>query len=108
MTSAYREAYLKTCNFLFETYSALVPPLMDLMEKKTPREHDVSKIAYTAALRAKVLDCLRGLLPASALTNMGVYGNGRFFEVFDSEAQCSQSRRNAGHWPESLFKSFRR
>ena len=80
MTSAFRESYVKTCNFLFETYSALIPPLTELMEKKFPKEHDVSKVAYTAALRAKVLDCLRGLLPASALTNMGMYGNGRFFE----------------------------
>lgn len=81
MTSAYRDIYVDTCNYLFETYSQLIPPLTDLMEKKFPREHEVSKVAYTAALRAKVLDCLRGLLPASALTNMGVYGNGRFFET---------------------------
>jgi thymidylate synthase ThyX len=80
MTSAFRESYIKACDFLFETYSALIPPLTELMEKKFPKEHDVSKVAYTAALRAKVLDCLRGLLPASALTNMGMYGNGRFFE----------------------------
>lgn len=80
MTSAFREPYINVCNFLFETYSALIPPLTELMEKKFPKEHEVSKVAYTAALRAKVLDCLRGLLPASALTNMGMYGNGRFFE----------------------------
>jgi thymidylate synthase ThyX len=80
MTSAFRDVYLQTCNRLFETYSTLIPPLTELMEKKFPKEHDVSKVAYTAALRAKVLDCLRGLLPSSALTNMGVYGNGRFFE----------------------------
>lgn len=80
MTSAYRDEYLKTCNMLFDTYSQLIPPLTELMEKKFPKEHDVSKVAYTAALRAKVLDCLRGLLPASALTNMGMFGNGRFFE----------------------------
>jgi len=80
MTSAFRELYLKTCNNLFETYSSLIPPLTELMEKKFPKEHDISKVAYTAALRAKVLDCLRGLLPSSALTNMGMYGNGRFFE----------------------------
>lgn len=81
MTSAYREVYLDTCNHLFETYSKLIPPLTELMEKKFPKEAEVSKVAYAAALRAKVLDCLRGLLPASALTNMGVYGNGRFFET---------------------------
>ncbi|MBY0529304.1 MAG: FAD-dependent thymidylate synthase [Rhabdochlamydiaceae bacterium] len=81
MTSAFRETYLETCNRLFEVYSTLIPPLSELMEKRFPKEHDVSKVAYTAALRAKVLDCLRGLLPASALTNMGMYGNGRFFET---------------------------
>lgn len=80
MTSAYRDLYLKTCNMLFDTYSELIPPLTELMEKRFPKEHDVSKVAYSAAVRAKVLDCLRGLLPASALTNMGVFGNGRFFE----------------------------
>lgn len=81
MTSAYRDIYLQTCDALFDTYSRLVPPLTEFMEKRFPREHEVSKVAYTAALRAKVLDCLRGLLPAGSLTNMGVFGNGRFFET---------------------------
>lgn len=81
MTSAFRETYVETCNQLFDTYSKLIPPLTELMEKRFPKEHDVSKVAYTAALRAKVLDCLRGLLPASALTNMGIFGNGRFYET---------------------------
>jgi thymidylate synthase ThyX len=88
MTSAYRELYLSTCNHLFETYSQLIPPLTELMEKRFPKEHDVSKVAYTAALRARVLDALRGLLPASALTNMGVYGNGRFFEQLIQKLNC--------------------
>jgi len=88
MASAFRDVYLKTCNYLFETYSSLIPPLTDLIEKRFPKEHDVSKVAYTAALRAKVLDCLRGLLPASALTNMGMYGNGRFFECLIQKLNC--------------------
>lgn len=81
MTSAYRELYLATCNDLFETYSRLIPSLTALIEKGFPKDPAISKGAYTAALRAKVLDCLRGLLPASAMTNMGVFGNGRFFEA---------------------------
>lgn len=81
MTSAYKELYLETCNHLFETYSQLIPPLTTLIEKGFPKDPAISKGAYTAALRAKVLDCLRGLLPASAMTNMGVFGNGRFFEA---------------------------
>ena len=81
MTSAYRDLFLQTCNHLFDTYSKLIPPLTALIEQGFPKEPTISKGAYTAALRAKVLDCLRGLLPAGAMTNMGVYGNGRFYET---------------------------
>lgn len=88
MTSAYRDLYMETCNFLFETYSKLIPPLTALIEQQFPRDHTISKVAYTASLRAKVLDCLRGLLPASALTNMGVFGNGRFFEKLIQKLNC--------------------
>lgn len=88
MTSAYRDIYVETCNHLFEVYGKLIPPLTEQMEKSFPKEHDISNVAYTAALRAKVLDCLRGLLPASALTNMGLYGNGRFFETMIQKLNC--------------------
>ena len=88
MTSAYRSIYLDTCNMLFDTYSQLIPPMTEWMEKRFPRDPETSKVAYTASLRAKVLDCLRGLLPASTLTNMGVYGNGRFFEVMIKKLHC--------------------
>ena len=88
MTSAFRDRYLSTCNHLFDTYSNLIPKLTEVMEKRFPKDHDVSNVAYTAALRAKVLDCLRGLLPASALTNMGLFGNGRFFETLIQKLNC--------------------
>lgn len=88
MASAYRDIYIDMCNRLFDTYSSLIAPMTELMEKKFPKEHDVSKVAYSAAIRAKVLDCLRGLLPASALTNMGVFGNGRFFENLIQKLNC--------------------
>lgn len=80
MTSAYRNYYLDTCNDLFDTYSRLIPPLTEIMEKKVPKGFNQTAGAYRASIRCKVLDCLRGLLPASTLTNMGLYGNGRFFE----------------------------
>jgi len=88
MTSAYREIYVGICNELFEVYSRLISPLTEYMEKKFPKEHDVSRVAHTAAIRSKVLDCLRGLLPASALTNMGICGNGRFFESLLQKLNC--------------------
>lgn len=88
MTSAYRDIYVNTCNMLFETYSKLVPQLTALLDEKMPKDASLSKVAYTAALRAKVLDCLRGLLPAGSLTNMGVYGNGRFFDGLIHKLHC--------------------
>ncbi|MCE5318776.1 MAG: FAD-dependent thymidylate synthase [Parachlamydia sp.] len=89
MTSAYRDIFLDTCNMLFDTYSKLIPQLTARIEEKTPKDPNISKGAYTAALRAKVLDCLRGLLPAGTLTNMGVYGNGRFFEQLIHKLHCN-------------------
>lgn len=88
MTSAYRSLYINTCNMLFDTYAKLIPPLTAYMETRFPRDGETSKSAYAAAIRAKVLDCLRGLLPASTLTNMGFYGNGRFFEYLIHKLHC--------------------
>lgn len=89
MTSAYRDVYINTCNLLFETYSKMIPPLTAKMEELMPHDPNTSKAAYSAALRSKVLDCLRGLLPAGTLTNMGIYGNGRFYEQLIHKLHCS-------------------
>lgn len=89
MTSAYRDIYVNTCNMLFDTYSRLIPPLTAQFEERYPYDPSTSKAAYTAALRAKVLDCLRGLLPAGTLTNMGIFGNGRFYEQLIHKLHCN-------------------
>lgn len=88
MTSAFRDIYLQTCNMLFETYGKLIPPLTEYFEHKFPKDASISQAAYTAATRAKVLDCLRGLLPAGTLTNMGIFGNGRFYEQLIHKLHC--------------------
>lgn len=80
MTSAHRDLYLDMCNELFTTYTQLIAPLTGYMQEQFPKEESLSKMAYNSVIRARVLDCLRGLLPASTLTNVGIYGNGRFFE----------------------------
>jgi len=88
MASNHRTMFVETCNRLFETYTALAFQLTEQMKSKFPPQTTAPKGAYTAALRAKVLDCLRGLLPASSLTNMGLYGNGRFFETMIQKLNC--------------------
>lgn len=88
MTSAFKDEYIDICNHLFETYQKLIPPLTEKIKQNFPKTAEMSTVAYTSALRAKVLDCLRGLLPAGTLTNMGVYGNGRFFQTLIQKLNC--------------------
>ncbi|MDH4247246.1 MAG: FAD-dependent thymidylate synthase [Deltaproteobacteria bacterium] len=80
MASPHRERYLRTCNSLFETYRDLQTPLIRFIEHEVPRPPEINEAAWRRSVRARALDALRGLLPASTLTNMGIFGNGRFFE----------------------------
>lgn len=88
MTSAYKDDYINICNKLFDTYNELIAPLTTHIKKNFPCPEDMNERAYNASLRAKVFDCLRGLLPASTLTSLGIFGNGRFFETFIQKMQC--------------------
>jgi len=103
MASQYADDYAASMDSLFETYSRLVPVLTKYVEEQWPiDEFDFqydrtqpavkfrsladekaikrARSAYAGAVRAKVCDALRYLLPASTLTNMGFYGNGRFWQ----------------------------
>ena len=80
MNSDYAADYEAVCDQLFETYTMLQEPMTSYIQSGFPKPDGYSTGAYNAALRAKVLDSIRGLLPAATLTNMGIYGNGRFYE----------------------------
>ncbi|HEY5428751.1 MAG TPA: FAD-dependent thymidylate synthase, partial [Solirubrobacteraceae bacterium] len=45
-----------------------------------PRSGDEAPAAYDRAIKAKALDLLRGLLPASSLSHMGIYATGQTYE----------------------------
>ncbi|MBP5972799.1 FAD-dependent thymidylate synthase [Brasilonema sp. CT11] len=80
MASSYAERYEKTLDCLFETYTALIDPLLSWIQAQIPKDKATSERAYYSATRAKTLDLLRGLLPMATLTNVGLFGNGRAFE----------------------------
>lgn len=80
LTSRYGKLYETTCNTLFDTYSELVDPMILYFKTKFPKAVEISDKAYETSIRAKACDTLRGLLPLSTITNMGVFGNGRAFE----------------------------
>lgn len=80
MQSKHAELYIETMNLLFDSYSFLIEPIKKFVIETNPREEGISDRAYNFTIRAKACDTLRGLLPASTLTNVGLYGNGRAFE----------------------------
>ncbi|MCH2267376.1 MAG: FAD-dependent thymidylate synthase, partial [SAR324 cluster bacterium] len=56
-------------------------PIRKHVRKQLPRDPEISQAAYERSLQARAYDIIRGLLPSATLTNMGVFGNGRFFET---------------------------
>lgn len=78
--SEFADVYQKTCDLCFEKYSELVPKVSDFVMELEPKDEKTSDRAYKSTIRAKTCDILRGMLPASTLTNMGVFGDGRAFE----------------------------
>ena len=47
----------------------------------SPRPGGGLRVAYRQSVRARALDALRGLLPAGALSNVGIYGSGQSYEL---------------------------
>ena len=101
--SKFVDLYEETCNFSFDVYSKNIEPMINYVREKYPiekysfkdsrdnKEKLFSKLkidadiksanmVYRGSTKAKALDILRGLLPASTLTNVGITGNGRAFE----------------------------
>src|ERR1700704_306939 len=75
---------------LFRTYSELIEPLTERIRRRYPMESGETERAWKSTTRAKALDLLRGLLPAAALTNLGLYGNGRAFEYLLTKLAASE------------------
>jgi thymidylate synthase ThyX len=101
--SRFADMYLDSCNLSFDVYSKNIDPMINYVREKYPiekysfkdskdgKEKSFSKLRqesdiksanmiYRGSTKAKALDILRGLLPASTLTNVGITGNGRAFE----------------------------
>ena len=79
--SPLRERYVRTMEAAFETYARLIPALQSHFAARYPRQPGDSDPVHRAAIRAKALDTLRGLLPAATQSNLGIYGTGQAFEA---------------------------
>ncbi len=70
--------YERAMDRLFDTYAKLREPLTRHLDEMLPPEPDAK--ARTRAIRALVLDLLRGLLPAGTVSNVGMFASPQAYE----------------------------
>ena len=75
-----RDHFVSTLDDAFETYVRWFEPTRDHYRRRYPKTAEDSDGVYRAAIRAKSLDTLRGLLPAATRSNVGIFGSGQAFE----------------------------
>jgi len=91
--------YVGEMDRMFDTYAELLPKLQLSLAARHPRNSADPELVHRRALRAKALDTLRGLLPASSLSNVGIYGSGQAYEQLLLRMQAHplpEARRYAG------------
>jgi thymidylate synthase ThyX len=69
--------YEQAMDELFVIYERLLPRVAAWVDEEFPGEDSPAR---SRAVKAKALDLLRGLLPASSLSHMGIYASGQTYE----------------------------
>ncbi|HLM30404.1 MAG TPA: FAD-dependent thymidylate synthase [Solirubrobacterales bacterium] len=72
--------YRAAMDELFEIYSRGLERTQAWAQERWPRSEDQPEGAWRSSIRAKALDLLRGLLPASTLSHVGIYASGQAYE----------------------------
>jgi thymidylate synthase ThyX len=72
--------YIGDLDRLFDTYAELIPVVQDHVRAVSPKAPGDSDFVYRTAVKAKALDAVRGILPAAAQSNVGIYGSGQSYE----------------------------
>jgi thymidylate synthase ThyX len=78
---ALRQRYVETLDRAFETYSRWIEPMREHWAARFPKAAADGDTAWRAAIRAKALDSLRGLLPAATRSSVGIFGTGQGYEA---------------------------
>lgn len=73
--------YIGDMDRLFDAYRASLAPAREFFAKQHPRVPGDSDFVWRRAVAAKAFDTLRGMLPAAATSNVGIYGTGQAYEM---------------------------
>jgi thymidylate synthase ThyX len=93
-------SYEAAMDELFGIYSAALPRVIEWADSEFPLREDEAPAAHARAIKAKALDLLRGLLPASSLSHMGIYATGQTYEqlILHLLAHPLPEARRYGQW----------
>ncbi|MFZ0667232.1 MAG: FAD-dependent thymidylate synthase, partial [Acidimicrobiales bacterium] len=80
LDSALGARYVGEMDRMFEAYAELLPVMQGWLTRRYPKSENDSDFVYRTSIRAKALDSLRGMLPASSVSNVGIYGTGQAYE----------------------------
>ncbi|HET9690220.1 MAG TPA: FAD-dependent thymidylate synthase [Acidimicrobiales bacterium] len=72
--------YVGDMDRLFDAYAESLPVLAQFFAGQHPKQPADSDFVWRQSIRAKAFDALRGILPASATSNLGIYGSGQAYE----------------------------
>ena len=81
MNSSLGTRYVGDMDRMFSAYSELVPRMQEFFRANVEKAPGDSDFAYLQAVKAKAFDSIRGMLPASSLSNVGIYGTGQAYEA---------------------------
>jgi thymidylate synthase ThyX len=73
--------YVGDMDRMFDSYSLLMEKVTEHVRATVRRDPADSDFVYRQATRAKALDAVRGVLPASSLSNVGIYASGQAYEA---------------------------
>src|SRR4029453_4184698 len=76
-----RARYVETLDRPCETEVGWREPLRAYWMARLPRPSGTGDPTWTATIRAKALDSLRGLLPAATRSSVGIFGTGQGYEA---------------------------
>lgn len=91
-----QKEYKSAMDNLFETYIYLSQKLTEILKEKYKEESNI-------AIRTKVFDIIRGILPCSTLSQVSFFGNGQAFEYMI--ARCKKHPLGEIRWV--AYASFR-
>jgi thymidylate synthase ThyX len=73
--------YVGDMDRLFDAYADLLPVMQAWFATMHPKAPQDSDFVWRQSVRAKAFDALRGLLPAAASSNLGIYASGQAYEA---------------------------